>query len=277
MLIESALLFGGAAKIINDLKTSDELNEQARKKNIRALSRVAEAQIEQKDAESAMNQEILRLYNRKKAILSTSMDSFLHLYEKIMKINFTETEGIIELKNFTPEIRKEIYTDINTARATAPMPVITKNVIVGLLLGGLTGAITSSIVDDSQRNLDEARIRARQAEAVALQAQTISLSYQGITERVKRITDVLTKLNILFVKGIRYSNELIDKNGTDKSRYSFSDRQSLAVCINLAKAIKDLLDAPIIDQNSEVSQKSLEAVQKGEQCLQAVNDAISNI
>ena len=277
MLIESALLFGGAAKIINDLKTSDELNEQARKKNIRALSRVAEAQIEQKDAESAMNQEILRLYNRKKAILSTSMDSFLHLYEKIMKINFTETEGIIELKIFTPEIRKEIYTDINTARSTAPMPVITKNVVVGLLLGGLTGAITSSIVDDSQRNLDEARIRARQAEAVALQAQTISLSYQGITERVKRITDVLTKLNILFVKVIRYSNELIDKNGIDKSRYSFSDRQSLAVCINLAKAIKDLLDAPIIDQNSEVSQKSLEAVQKGEQCLQAVNDAISNI
>ena len=54
-------------------------------------------------------------------------------------------------------------------------------------------------------------------------------------------------------------------------------RLSLAVCINLAKAIKDLLDAPIIDQNSEVSQKSLEAVQKGEQCLQAVNDAISNI
>ena len=249
MLIESALLFGGAAKIINDLKTSDELNEQARKKNIRALSRVAEAQIEQKDAESAMNQEILRLYNRKKAVLSTSMDSFLHLYEKIIKINFTETEGIIELKNFTPEIRKEIYTDINTARATAPMPVITKNVIVGLLLGGLTGAITSSIVDDSQRNLDEARIRARQAEAVALQAQTISLSYQGITERVKRITDVLTKLNILFVKVIRYSNELIDKNGIDKSRYSFSDRQSLAVCINLAKAVKDLLDAPIIDQN----------------------------
>ena len=66
MLIESALLFGGAAKIINDLKTSDELNEQARKKNIRALSRVAEAQIEQKDAEATMNQEILRLYNRKK-------------------------------------------------------------------------------------------------------------------------------------------------------------------------------------------------------------------
>ena len=72
----------------------------------------------------------------------------MSLYEKIIKINFTETEGIIELKNFTPEIRKEIYTDINTARATAPMPVITKNVIVGLLLGGLTGAITSSIVDD---------------------------------------------------------------------------------------------------------------------------------
>ena len=68
MLIESALLFGDAAKIINDLKTSDELNEQARKKNIRALSRVAEAQIEQKDAEETMNQKILRLYNRKKAV-----------------------------------------------------------------------------------------------------------------------------------------------------------------------------------------------------------------
>ena len=66
MLIDSVLLFGGAAKIINDLKTSDELNEQARKKNIRALSRVAEAQIEQKDAEATMNQEILRQKKKKK-------------------------------------------------------------------------------------------------------------------------------------------------------------------------------------------------------------------
>ena len=33
----------------------------------------------------------------------------------------------------------------------------------------------------------------------------------------------------------------------------------------------------LLIQNSEVSQKSLEAVQMGEQCLQAVNNAISNI
>ena len=43
---------------------------------------------------------LIRLANRKKGILSTSIKNFIDLYSQIMKINFKEGEGIKELSYF---------------------------------------------------------------------------------------------------------------------------------------------------------------------------------
>lgn len=89
------------------------------------------------------------------------------------------------------------------------------------------------------------------------------------------MTDILTKLNILFYKGIQESERIIERNGYDKYKYTEDERKSLAVCINMAGAVKGILDAPIIDKNGEITQKSLEAISKGEKCLQLLDAAMN--
>lgn len=263
-------------KAAYDMHKSDKINEQASKKMVRSYSKIAEAQGDQKEAEERMNKAVLRLVNRKKAILSTSMQDFLNLYEKVIKINFTESDGIRELEYFSLTEVEELHTQISVARNMPSMPSITKNMIVGYLLGGVMGAITSSIVDDSQKALDLAKIQSKQADMLAQQAQIVSLSCYAVQERANYMTDVLTKLNILFVRGIQYTEGLIEKLGLDKRSYSQEDRKSLAACINIAGAIKSILDVPIIDQEGELTKKSMQAIQLGEQCLQAIDFAMSN-
>jgi len=274
------MLTGGmilvAGKAVYDMNKSIKLDEQAEKKSMKAFGKIADAQITQKEAEESMNNAVLRLANRKKAVLSTSMNDFLNVYEKLMKINFTESEGIRELGDFSPAIAKELHTQISMVKNMPKMPAITKNVVVGYLIGGVVGAITSSVVNDSQRNLDLARIQSRQADVIAQQAQGISLAYQAVTERASLMTDVLTKLNVLFVKGIKYTSALIEARGLDKRSYSLEERRSLAACVNLAGAVKDILDVPIIDRDGEITKKSLETIQFGEQCLQAIDFAMTN-
>lgn len=272
-------ILGGVVlgKIIYDMHKSDQLNEQAERKNHKALKRIAEARAEQALAAETMEKAVLRLTNRKNAVLTTTMDSFLNLYQRIIKINFTESEGIQELGSFTPTVVNEMQMQISIIRNLPETPTITKNVVIGYLVGGIVGAVTSSIVDDSKRNLEQARIQAKQAEAIATQAETIGLAYQGITERVRRMADVLTKLNILFYKGIQESEKLIEKNGTDKCKYTEEERKTLAACINMAGAVKSILDTPIIDKDGVVTQKSLEAISYGERCLQMIDSTINQM
>ena len=256
------------------MRESDRLNEQADRRIRKSLNRLADAHAEQKKTEELMETAVLRLTNRKNAVLTSTMDDFLGLYEKIIKINFTESEGIKELGQFVPAVVGEMKMQITTIRNIPKTPTITKNVVIGYLIGGLAGAVSSSIVDDSKRALSQARIQAKQAEAAATQAETIGLAYQGIIERVNRMTDVLTKLNILFYKGIQESKQVIEKNGTDKGRYSEQDRKVLAACINMAGAVKSILDTPIIDREGELTKKSLEAITRGEKCLHEINAAM---
>lgn len=264
-------------KVVHDMRESDRLNEQAERKSVKSFSRVAEAQIAQREAEEIMNQEVLRLTNRKRAILSTSMKDFLTVYEKLIKINFLESDGIQELGEFTPAVVENLHVQILAVQSMPQMTAITKNVVFGFLLGGALGAVSSSIVDDSKRNLDLARMQSRQADVIAQQSKGVSLAYQAVTERASSMTDVMTKLNMLFIRGIRYTNALIEAKGSDKKNYTLEDRKSLVVCVNLAGAVKSVLDTPIIDREGKITQKSLETIQLGERCLQEIDFAMKGI
>lgn len=276
-MLTEAVIAVTVGKVVHDMRESDRLNEQAERKSVKSFSRIAEAQIAQKEAEETMNNAVLRLVNRKKAILSTSMRNFLEVYEKLIKINFLESDGIRELGEFTPAIVEDLHTQISAVQNMPQMPVITKNVVVGWLIGGLFGAVSSSIVDDSKRKLDLARMQSRQADVIAQQSKGVSLAYQAVTERAASMTDVLTKLNMLFIRGIRYTNALIEEKGGDRRNYTLEDRKSLAVCVNLAGAVKSVLDAPIIDREGKITQKSLETIQLGERCLQEIDFAMKGM
>lgn len=266
------------AKMASDMKKSDELNERAERKRTQAFRAISEAETDRMCEEEKMNKAILKLATRKNGILMTSIKRFIEVYGKIKQIRFLESDGIRELKQFSPACCDEIKSQLVIIHQQNITPAsITKNMIKGFLFAGFGGMITSSIVDDAQNELDMARDKAKQARVIAEQQKIYSLSYQGISNRANHMTDILTALNILFDKSISNTEKLINEKGTERKNYSSDDIAQMGVCLNLAKAVKDILDAPILDKDSELSQETLKVIQRGNQCVIDMQNALSNI
>lgn len=254
-------------KVIYDVNKSDKLDKQANEVSKEALSRTGEAKLAQKNAANTMNNAVLKLMKRKKAIMVTTMKQFVDLYKIIIQIELTDSDGIRELHTFSPTEIAELHSEIIVAEKMPPQPKISGNVVMGYLMGGLFGAISSSMVDESRRNLDNAYLQSKRADMMVLQSENICLAYEAITQRAAYMTDVITKLNLLFVQGLQVSAALIEKNGSDKKKYSREERKTIAACCNLASAIKDIIDVPLIDEEGEITKYSLEVIQQGEKHL----------
>jgi hypothetical protein len=267
-----------ATKMVKDLKESDELNERAEKKRKRAYQNLSQAISEKMDAEEIMNEEVRKLIRRKEGILCSTIREFMDVYGQIKKIEFRETDGIKELDKFSLACCSEIDKQVmQIQQKDLSSSEITKNVIKGFLVGGLAGAITSSIVDDAQNNLNMAKDKARQSQVLAEQQSIYSASFKAISERAQRMREVLTKLNMCFLKSIKNTENIIREKGLERDKYETNDISQIGVCLNLAKAIKEILDTKILDQDFELTRASLLAIENGNQCLLNMQNALSNI
>ena len=166
-------------------------------------------------------------------------------------------------------------SQISYASASMTDREMVTTMVVNGFFWGIGGGISALVKKDSQRNLDMAQARAKQARVIAEQANTVGLAYEAITERSNQITDVLTKLNLLFVKSLANTERIISERGMDKLNYSLSDRENLAVCMNLAAAVKNMIDTPLLDETGEITAKALEAIKIGQEHIQRINFEIN--
>lgn len=273
---------GAVGKAVMDMYQSDKIESQANDKNLKSMNRMAEANIQQSRKIEEARTALIRLANRKKAIISTSMSSFLDLYKQIVKINFTSNDTFMQLDetslseiesiNCSVYVSKELMSDaeaiVNTAVwgfASAVSMMMVANPLLAIPV------LTASVKKDSEKTMNSARVFSRKASVVEEQSRTVSLAHEAITERAKRITKVITDLNVLFLKSISHTWKIIDKNGMNKQDYTLNDREALAACMNMAFTIKKLLDTPLLDQDGQITMKSLEAIQMGEKYLQEID------
>lgn len=264
------------AKVVSDMKKSDELNESAQKKRIRAMRTLADAENDRAYEEERMEKSVFRLATRKKGVLTTSISRFIDVYGKIKKIRFLESDGIRELGAFSPRCCNEMKDQIIIIqqKEITPSSALAKNVIVSSLFFGLAGAITASIVDDAKSGLDVASDKLKQARVYAEQQRICGLSYHSIAERADHMTDILTKLNMLFVKSLNNTEPLVEAKGDDRSYYKQDDIAQIGTCLNLAKAVKDILDAPILDRDGELAKETLAVIERGNQCVIEMQESI---
>lgn len=262
-------------KVIYNMYQSDKMDEMALNKSLKSMNRMEEAKAAQRVKREDAKQSMLRLGNRKKGILGSSMKRFIEVYEQIKEINFIEKDGSMELKYLPAVWESEIISQVSYASAPMTDGEIVTSMVVNGFFWGIGGGVSALIKKDSERNLEMAQARAKQARIIAEQANTVSLAYEAIIERSNQITDVLTKLNLLFVKSLANTENIISERGADKTKYSFSDRENLAVCINLASAVKKIIDTPLLDETGEIAAKSLEAIRIGQEYIQKINCEIN--
>lgn len=263
----------GVGSFVKNMIDADSNNERAKEINAKAFNRIGEAARNLNEQEEKTRKALVKLANRKRGIITSSMENFLGVYEKIIKISFEENGRELDFncKALTAESLKEIKH--MTAVAGISM---SPNEIIGTMLFrgyGLMGGISGVIARETEFNVNVASMRKKQANVIASQSETTQVILESIYETAERFSQLLAKLNLIFMKSIQYTTEIIEKNGASRKNYTMDDKAALMSCINFADAIKKVLDAPLFDENGEISQQSIVAIQTGEGYLNKINSS----
>lgn len=281
------------AKIVHDMMESDKNNEKADRISMKAANQQYAAEEVDRVSRQRFQNSTSKIANRKRAILKSSFPRFVAVYNKIAKIEFnSDTRGIKEL--FTVEKIHDYGAQLNTISAIEPMQLTddqllscvlvsgAKSMILQSILSGgglnpvtlVVAGVTESIVKDSELNVSTAKAFQKQAQIYAEAVDAKKDALEAVCWQLDQISDVLAKLNALFLKSISTSSNIIDKNGYFSTDYSDADLTTIGTCMNLAKAIKIIMDTPILDENNRIIEESKEIIIAGRSFIEQYADVI---
>lgn len=214
-----------------------------------------------------------KLVNRKKGILSTRMNRFIGVYQQIRAIDFHPGDGILEIYTNTLSVKQ--VKELEIMAATSMQPLSEKELAAKFLFHGILSTGTGNmILADSKRNAEIADSQKRIANTVYSQAETLVIAVDAIGKRAEQMSSLLARFGMLFGECIESTEQIIQRNGSDRSRYSEEDRKTLMICVNLAQAVKAILDVPVLNADGSVTDASLTALEEGERRLQELRQSI---
>lgn len=112
-------------------------------------------------------------------------------------------------------------------------------------------------------NLEKAR-------AGAEQMSTAVIVLNGIYNRTVEFKTVLNPLNKIFIAHIKALEYVVD-NGTDYRTYSEENKTMVMLTAAMANTIKNICDAPIIDEEGKVTIKSKEVLKTASDLMKKIN------
>ena len=118
------------------------------------------------------------------------------------------------------------------------------------IMGFVVGAKASANRDAAYENL--AKAREYEEEIV-----TARVACKGIRMRATMFKRLLLKLDTVFAPLISRLEEIIKTSGTDYSAFTEEEQNVVAASMTMAKAIKSVLDTPILNEDSNLTPESL--------------------
>lgn len=266
----------GIIGFISDINKSLKIDEQTYGKYEKSYVLQAETAALLKSRKKLADDSLTKAANRKRAILSTTMNSFLDVYRKIIKINFIPSDKIaLSANNFSDIDIAHLEVSIKTALS----PMGDKEIYYTYLKGEVISLINpfrsglgDVMVEDSKRNLKIAGAQLKNAEVMKSQAETEAIALEAIATAADKIAALLSKLNLLFLKSVKYTDEMISDRGYDRKRYNDDDRKAIMTCMNLAKTVKVVIDAPVLDRNGKIAQAAFDAIEVGNQYINTLHN-----
>ena len=255
------LVATAVVKTCYDITKSLELDEKALKKYSKAFEMNEEAKLLVKKKEEFTDKRLANVAKKKRAIIQDTVPRFVEAYGKIQKIEIEDKQKANELA------LKKSAQDLgvlNTISAISiKKPFTEQELLCGLLLKG----IGNVMVMDSKRYLSAANSQVSSANVVYSQAQSIGEVYDAIVARADRISNLLMAMNALFVKSIAQTERVINANGLNVRNYSEYDKGVLMTCVNIAGAVSDIIDVPVVDNNGVLCDSALEMIETGEKYI----------
>lgn len=270
-MIIDLLIAAGAVTTVNEFRKigkSLKIDEEAMHRYARSFSRSADAKRMIEQCEKSADESMLKLANRKRAILKSSIKDFLEIYQNIQNISFIEGEGIKELSSLS--LSNADIKQLGTMSVSSNIPLSDKEMITSVMFKG----ITSTMIKDSERKLSAANNQMRAANVEYSQAETIALLYNEIKNRADRMADLLKQMNAILVKSVAETRKVIISSDNNAKNFSRDDKLVVINCINWVKGVKEILDAPLFNKDGELEKQAEEAIRIGEEKLREIKGAI---
>lgn len=130
-----------------------------------------------------------------------------------------------------------------------------------MVLGGLVAvpalAIMGFVIEAKASSAkDEAYSNLAKAKKVSAELMVAIDLCNAISSKCNMFIDLLNKLDSYFKPLINKIDEAISLHGTDYNKFSQEQKQATAAAASIAKAIKMVLDTPILDSNGNITKES---------------------
>lgn len=266
MLIE-ALAVGSIAKLFYDVNKSMKMDEEALRKYAKAFERSSEAELLIRQKAEYTDKRLANVAKKKRAIIEVSVPKFTEVYNKIQKIEFS---GSTKANQIILAEKPDKLAVLNAMSISAKQDFTNKELVCGWIFKGLGKMIEK----DSELYLSAARSQMRAANVVYSQAESIAAIYDAIIARADRIADLLMKMNAMFLGSIQETKDTIERNGLNIRNYNEYDEGILIMCVDLAVAMSDLINIPVVDEQGRICEAAEEMLATGESYLQQMNQKL---
>lgn len=129
------------------------------------------------------------------------------------------------------------------------------------VLGFVVGAKASAAKDDAYSNLSTAR-------KFEADMKAMRTACRGIRLRANMYERLLLKLDAIFTPIVYQLNDIVENSGTDYTCYTQNEKETVFASLTLAKAIKSVLDIPILNEDGSLTKESQIAPEEARKALE---------
>lgn len=133
------------------------------------------------------------------------------------------------------------------------------------IAGGIFAAKAETAKVESYANLNK-------AEAAAEEMKVAQVVVEEIQERLVEFITILQSLEGTLEEYLDKLDNLVDKN-TDYSTYNAVEQQIVMATVSIASTIKNVCDAPIIDENGKITRKSKTILRNAKEFISKLQEA----
>ncbi|RLA79445.1 MAG: hypothetical protein DRG78_12960 [Epsilonproteobacteria bacterium] len=104
------------------------------------------------------------------------------------------------------------------------------------------------------------------AEASAKEMEVTTIVLKEISTRIEEFANILKPLDEIFEDYIEKMEDIVDESN-DYSKYSDDNKKVILITVSIAQTIKNICDAPIIDEEGKVTRKSKRVIKKAKKFI----------
>lgn len=263
MITETAVLLGVLASQVDK---SMKLDAEAIKKNSKAFTRAADAQLRLEQCQKNLFNKLETNAKRKNGILTCHLKMFQEQYSIIRTIQFKKGRGIEELEQID-EIQNGLKQYVTMPAVASGMVMKDSQLLITFALKGIGGMM----IQDSKANLKIASQNMSKANAIVAQADSICIAFDGISDHVEIITKLLEKLGALYMKSINNLKTILEKNGMDAENYTDEDIDAINLSLDMTKLVFRIVNTPMLDSEGKIEQASMKVISEGQRLIDEIN------